>query len=298
MAMQYQYMDPQLFAKVANLNLVARLVVEGMIAGLHKSPYHGFSVEFSEYRKYCEGDDLKNLDWKVFAKCDKYYIKTFQEETNLKCYLLLDTSGSMGFGGEGRLSKFQYACYTAAALAYLMIRQQDAVGLVAFDEKIHKYLLPRSNPQHLRDILTTLEDMQPSIETSISGAFHELAERLKRRGLIIVLSDLLDNVEDLVNGLAHFRHKKHEIVVFHILDDNELDFPYDDLIDFEDMETGRRLQVHARLLREQVQDKVGQYLRDVQGRCAEHAIDYVRVRTSQPIHSVLINYLSKRTRLG
>jgi len=298
MPTQYTYLDPKLFAKVANLKLVARLVVEGVIAGLHKSPYHGFSVEFSEYRKYCVGDDLKDLDWKVFAKCDRYYVKLFEEETNLKCHLVLDTSGSMGFGGDGRLNKFQYACYSAAAMAYLMIRQQDAVGLVAFDREIHTYLAPKSSPQHLRDILTTLEHMKPSTETNIAGAFHELAERIKRRGLIIVFSDLLDDPEGMITGLAHFRHKKHEVVVFHVLDDAEIDFPYDDLIDFEDMETGKRLQVHARLLREQVCAKMDQFLRDVQGRCAEHAIDYVRVRTSTPIHLTLVNYLSKRSRLG
>jgi len=295
---QYTYLDPQLFAKVANLKLVARLVVEGVIAGLHRSPYHGFSVEFSEYRKYCIGDDLKNLDWKVFAKSDKYYIKTFQEETNLKCYLVLDTSGSMAFSDGKRLSKFQYACYCAAAMAYLMTRQQDAVGLVAFDRTIHTYLVPRSNPQHLRDILATLEKLRPSSETNISGAFHQLAERIKRRGLIIVFSDLLDDPEGMMTGLAHFRHKKHEVVVFHILDDNEVDFPYDDLVDFEDLETGKRLQVHARLLRDQVREKVAEFLRTIQGRCAEHAIDYVRLRTSLPIHLALINYLSKRSRLG
>ncbi|MCX8036370.1 MAG: DUF58 domain-containing protein [Candidatus Sumerlaeia bacterium] len=298
MPLQYTYMDPQLFAKVANLKLIARLVVEGVIAGLHKSPYHGFSVEFSEYRKYCPGDDLKNLDWKVFAKCDRFYIKTFEEETNLKCYLVLDTSGSMGFGGERRLTKFQYSCYSAAAMAYLMIRQQDAVGLAAFDRTIHTYLVPKSSPQHLRDILATLEHMKASTETNIAGAFHELAERIKRRGLILVFSDLLDDPEGMIKGLAHFRHKKHEVVVFHILDDSEIDFPYDELIDFEDLETGRRLQVHARLLREQVRAKVGDFLRDVQGRCTEHAIDYIRLRTSTPIHLALVNYLSKRSRLG
>jgi uncharacterized protein (DUF58 family) len=298
MAQQHKYLDPQLFAKVANLHLLARLVVEGVIAGLHRSPYRGFSVEFSEYRKYCDGDDLKNLDWKVFAKCDKYYIKTFQEETNLKCYLVLDTSGSMGFHDADRLAKFEYACYSAAALAYLMVRQQDAVGLVAFDRMIHTYLAPKSSPQHLRDILTTLESLRPSKETDVSGAFHELAERIKRRGLIMVFSDLLDDPERMITGLAHFRHKKHEVVVFHVLDDNEIDFPYDDLIDFEDLETGRRLQVHARLLREQVREKVGAFMHDIRGRCAEHAIDYVRLRTSSPIHLPLINYLSKRSRLG
>jgi uncharacterized protein (DUF58 family) len=298
MPTQYTYLDPTLFAKVANLKVIARMVVEGVIAGLHKSPFHGFSVEFSEYRKYCPGDDLKNLDWKVFAKCDRYYIKTFQEETNLKCYLVLDTSGSMGFGGDHRLTKFQYACYSSAAMAYLMIRQQDAVGLVAFDQNIHTYLVPKASPQHLRDVLTTLERLKPSTETNIGGAFHELAERIKRRGLIIVFSDLLADPEEMITGLAHFRHKKHEVVVFHILDDNEIDFPYDDLIDFEDMETGRRLQVHARLLREQVKAKVEEFLRDVQGRCAEHAIDYVRLRTSVPIHLALVNYISKRSRLG
>ena len=293
---KYKYLDPTMLARVANLQLVARLVVEGMISGLHKSPHQGFSVEFAEYRQYQPGDDLRYLDWKVYAKKDRLYLKTFQEETNLKAYLLLDCSGSMGFG-SGALTKFEYGAYLSAALSYLMIRQQDAVGLVAFDTGIRKFLSPRSSPQHLKDVLVSLESLRPSERTDTSKTFHDLAERFRRRGLIIVITDLFDDPEAVMQGLAHFRHKKHEVVLFHLLDRAEVDFPYDDLIEFEDMETGETIQVQSRMARAQVREAVETFMEDYRRRCADHRIDYVRVLTDRPVEQTLLSYLAKRSRL-
>ncbi len=294
---RYRYLEPVLLAKLANLNLVARLVVEGFISGLHKSPYQGFSVEFAEYRKYCPGDNLRHIDWKVFAKSDRYYIKRFQEETNLKCTILLDASASMGYA-SGDISKFQYACYAAASLAYLMIRQRDSVGLVIFDRDVRTYIAPKSNPRHLRDILITLEHSKPGSQTNLSDVFHILAQRMKRRGLIICLSDLFDEPEAVMRGLAHFRHKKHEVIVFHTLDPYEKGFPFDALAEFEDMETGRRMQVYARTLRQAYLAAFNKFCAEYRTHCAEHKIDYVPLLTSIPLDILLVSYLSKRSRLG
>ena len=294
--LKYKYFDPAMFSRIANLEMVARLVVEGMISGMHKSPHQGFSVEFAEYRQYMPGDDLRHIDWKVFGKKDRLYLRQYQEETNLKAYILLDCSGSMKFGSTG-LTKYEYGAYLSAALSYLMIRQQDAVGLVAFDNEIRKFLAPRSSPQHLKDILVTLEHLQPSERTDTSKTFHDLAERFKRRGLIIVVTDLYDDPEAVMQGLAHFRHKKHEVLLFHILDPSEIDFPYDDLIEFEDMETAARMQVQARMARKDVVEAVEKFMEDYRRRCADHNIDYVRVVTSAPVEQSLLVYLGKRGKL-
>ncbi|MBN1903064.1 DUF58 domain-containing protein [Candidatus Sumerlaeota bacterium] len=293
----FQYLDPALLTRLANLNLVARLVVEGFISGLHKSPYQGFSVEFAEYRKYCPGDNLRYLDWKVLAKSDRYYIKRFQEETNLKSMILLDASGSMGYA-SGSISKLQYACYAAASLAYLMIRQQDSVGLAAFDSELQTYLVPRSHPRHLKDILLALERQKAGRETDLQGVFNLLAQRLKRRGLIIILSDLFDHPESVMRALAHFRHKKHEVIVFHILDACEKEFPFKELVEFEDLETGERLPIQPRLIRESYLKEMERFCDTYRTMCGEHKIDFVPLVTNAPLDVLLINYLSKRSRLG
>jgi len=297
MQKHYIYLDPVLLSKLSNLNLVARLVVEGFITGLHRSPYQGFSVEFSEYRKYCPGDNLRHLDWKVLAKSDRYYIKRFQEETNLKATILLDASGSMGYK-SGVLTKFQYACYAAASLAYLMIRQQDSVGLVVFDTDLRTFIAPHANPRHLKNILLALEQEKTGSETSLSSVFHTLAQRLKRRGLIIVLSDLFDDPEAVMHGLAHFRHKKHEVILFHILDPYEKEFPFEDLTEFLDIETGQTMPVYPRLIRESYIRECEKFCEEYRIRCAQHGIDYVQLITSIPLDILLVNYLSKRSRLG
>src|SRR5258707_312110 len=193
-----KYLQPDVVAKLVNMELVARLVVEGFITGLHKSPYHGFSVEFAEHRQYMPGDDIKRLDWKIYGKTDRYYIKQFEEETNLKSYLIVDASRSMGFSSEGRMPKFEYASYIAAALAHLMIQQRDAVGLTLYDEKIRTHMPPHATKAYLREILRQLESSQPGNKTGTANSLHEIAERIKRRGLVIILSDLFDKPEEVM----------------------------------------------------------------------------------------------------
>ncbi|NQU43056.1 DUF58 domain-containing protein, partial [bacterium] len=276
---QSRFYDPRLFAKVANLQLIARTVVEGMISGRHKSPFRGFSVEFSEYRKYTQGDDLKHIDWKVLAKSDKIYVKEFEAETNLRAYMLLDVSGSMGYGSGKNLTKLEYASYCLACLAYLMIRQQDAVGLVAFDDEIRSFLAPRNSPQHLRNIVMILEDLKAGRQTNLSESFHRLAERIHRRGLILVFSDFLDDPERIAAGLAHFRHKRHEVVLFHLIDPEEEDFSFREYVEFEDLETGTRLPVHARLTAGSYRQRFKEFLSDVKRRCAEINVEHVPLRT-------------------
>lgn len=306
-----RYFDPRLFARMANLEFIARHVVEGMITGRHQSPFHGFSVEFSEYRKYAPGDDPKHIDWKVMAKSDRVYVKQFEAETNLRAYILLDVSGSMGYGHgaaggggwAGRdedkgLTKLQYCSYATAAMAYLLIRQMDAVGLVTFDREIRSFLAPKSGPQQLRAILTTLEQQEAHEETNISSSFHLLAERLHRRGLILVFSDFLDDPEQIVRGLSHFRHKKHEVILFHVKDADEEDFPFLDFLEFEDMETQQRLPVQARLVGPRYRERFRQFTQDLQRRCAEQGIEYVPLRTDTPVEVALLRYLGKRARLG
>lgn len=292
-----QYLNPEIAAQLSRLDLVARLVVEGFITGLHQSPYHGFSVEFSEYRQYMPGDPLRDIDWKVFGKTDRLYVKQYEEETNLKAYLLLDASGSMNYG-SGSLTKFLYAAYTCAALSHLMLRQRDAVGLVAFDNGIQNYVPPRSVGSHLHTVLKTLEATEPSGEdTDLAKTFHDLADRIVRRGLIVVLSDLMDDPQALLSGLKHFRHRKHEVIVFHILDPRERDLEFNSETRFVDLESGASVTTEpwhiAPAYKTHMDDLVGRFRRE----CHESLIDYVLLDTAEPFDTALFNYLAKRKRL-
>jgi len=293
----YRYIEPEAVAKLGRFNLVAKAVVEGFVTGLHRSPYHGFSVEFSEHREYTPGDNLRDIDWKVLGKTDRFYVKRYEEETNLKAYILLDTSGSMAYKSNG-LSKFEYGCYLAASLAYLMVRQQDSVGLVAFDEAINVFLPPHSTTLHLNTVLHTLEELKPGKTTRISKTFHDMAETIKRRGLIVIISDLYDEPREVVRGLRHFRHKRHEVIIFHLFDPAELDFPFRALTDFVDMETGERLQADPKYVRDEyikhVQEFIAAYKRD----CSQGTIEYVMASTATPYDMMLTSYLGKRKRLG
>jgi uncharacterized protein (DUF58 family) len=291
------YLKPEVVSRLSRLDLVARLVVEGFITGLHQSPYHGFSAEFSEYRQYMPGDALRDLDWKVFGKTDRLYIKQYEEETNLKAYLLLDASASMSYG-SGNLTKFQYAAYTAAALSHLMLRQRDAVGLITFDQNIQQYLPPRSVGSHLHALLSTLQNTSPDgSDTDLAAAFHDLAERIKRRGLIIVLSDLFDDPDSLLSGLKHFRHRNHEVVVFHILDPRERDLNFDRETRFVDLETGSQIATEpwhiAPAYREHMENLINRFRQE----CRDSLIDYVLLDTEEPFDTALFNYLAKRKRL-
>ena len=292
-----RYLDPATVGKLQNLELKARLIVEGYIAGLHRSPYHGFSVEFAEYRPYMPGDSIKTIDWKVFAKTDRTYVKVFEEETNLIANLLVDKSGSMGFPVEGT-TKLEYAGMLAASLTYLLVRQQDAVGLCVFDDTVRRLIPHRSVRKQLFQILHTLEGIAPGAKTSISPALHEMAERMSRRGLVVLISDLMDDPEEVLMGLKHFRHRQHEVIVFHVLDPRELDVDYKEEVEFEDLETGEKLRVEPAFLREQFRRDVRAWIDKLERGCRNHQIDYHLLRTDTPFDVALTAFLGKRARMG
>ncbi len=292
-----KYLEPEALAKLANLNLVARLVVEGFISGLHRSSYRGISVEFAQHREYIPGDDPKHLDWKVFARTEKYYVKQYEEETNLKAHILVDASASMAYKSAGSLSKFEYACFLAASLAYLMVKQQDSVGLVTFDETIRKNIPPKPGATHLKVILDCLEKTNPGKETHIKGIFRDFSQMVKRRGLIIVISDLLDEPSEVISGLRHFRHRKHEVIVFHLLDHEELTFPFTKTTVFSDLETGERLTVNPGSIRQQYMDSINEFLKEYKQGCFESDMDYFDVDTSTPFDICLSSYLVRRQKL-
>jgi uncharacterized protein (DUF58 family) len=273
-----RYLDPEVISKLRSMDLRARLVVEGFIAGLHKSPYHGFSVEFAEHRQYMPGDEIKHVDWKVYGKTDRFYVKQFEEETNLKLYLLLDASASMGFGSRN-LTKLQYASYLAAALTYLM-------------------LPPRSITSYLHVILKELETIQPSDRTDIGDTLHHIADRVKRRGLVVLFSDLLDDPNKVISGLKHFRHRKHEVIVFHILDPMELTFEFGSDAVFRDLETGEQIVTQPVHIRNEYRRHVQAFVDTYRRTCREDRIDYALLNTQEEFDRALFQYLLKRKRIG
>jgi uncharacterized protein (DUF58 family) len=283
--------------RLAGLEIRARAVVEGFVAGLHKSPYKGFSVEFAEHRQYMPGDPVRNIDWKVFAKSDRYFVKEFEEETNLRAYLVLDASASMGFA-SGEVGKFEYARTLAASLSWLMLRQQDSVGLLLFDQGIRRFIPPRSAGHHLRVLLTELEAARPSSGTGIAKTLHELALRIRRRGLVFLMSDLFDDPDEVLRGLRHFRHRRHEVVVFHLLDQAEREFGFDREAIFRDMESGREMLVRPWELRAEYRGAVDAWIARLRDGCREAGVDYVPIDTSTPFDTALHAYLRKRSRLG
>jgi uncharacterized protein (DUF58 family) len=292
------FLDPAVVARLSHLDVRARFVVEGFISGMHRSPFHGFSVEFAEHRPYMQGDPLKNLDWKVWARSDRLLIKQYTEETNLRCHLLMDLSGSMAFKSErAAMSKFDYAQSLAAALAYLMLQQQDAVGAMLFADKPLRYLPARAVRSHLDELLKALGAAQPQGKTRLGPALHELAERIKRRGLIVLLSDLMDTPADVLLGLQHFRHRRHEVVVFHILDPDEVDFPYTDTATFVDLESGERLTTEPWEIAKRYRERLAEWSARYAHVCRENRIDYVRLDTRTPFDKALLAYLEKRSRL-
>ncbi len=291
------YLDPNTISKLARMDLKARFVVEGFITGLHKSPYHGFSVEFAEHRQYMPGDEIKHIDWKVYGKTDRFYIKQYEEETNLKAHILLDASASMAFQAEKALPKLEYGSYLAASLAYLMLRQQDAVGLVTFDQNIRTLIPPKAALNHIHLILGELDRVKAGGQTKVSSTFHQLAEKIKRRGLIIVISDLFDNPTEVLAGLKHFRHRNHEVIVFHVLDRYEHEFPFDREAIFEDMETGERILTQPWQIRADYQQQIRDLTRFYKLKCREHLIDYMPLDTTSFYDIALLAYLSKRQKL-
>ncbi len=297
---KYRFVQPEALARLGRINLIARAVVEGFITGLHRSPYHGFSVEFSEHREYVPGDNPRDLDWRAMARTNRYYIKQYEEETNLRAHVLLDCSASMAYRyHEDKLTKLEYGCCLAASLAFLLTRQQDPVGLVTFDERIRDFLPPRASTRHLNRLLQRLEAVKPGGGTGLSATFHDLAERIKKRGLIVIVSDLLgesDDEREVMRGLSHFRHKKHEVLLFHVMDAAELDFPFGRLSEFVDMETGERLQADPAYIREEYQRNVRAFVESYRRDCATGNIDYVPANTTTPYDWLLRAYLDKRNR--
>lgn len=289
--------DPQGLAAVSRMELVARHAVEGFLSGRHPSPFHGSSVEYADHRPYTVGDEIRSLDWKLLAKTDKHYIKLYEDQTNLRCTLMLDVSKSMDFAGGERMTKLSYGCHLAAALGYLMLRQNDAVGLALFDNQLRQYLPARSTASHFRRMLDVLEETQAQHESGMAGVLHELAGRLKRRGLIVIISDLLDHSDALLKALGHFRYRKHEVIVFHVMDPDELSFPYEKLSRFKDMEGAGMVVTNPANVRNRYLERLEAFLKQVKGVCLEQDVSYQLLRTDAVWDKALSAFLAKRSRL-
>ncbi len=294
----YRYLEPTALARVKNLAVVARGVVEGFISGLHSSPYKGFSVEFAEHREYTSGDDPRHLDYRMFARTDRLYIKQYEEETNMRVQILLDTSGSMGYSHAERLTKLEYGSYLTAVLSYLMTRQQDSVGLTSFDTAVRLDMPARSSPRHFNDMMRWLEAIKPGGDTDIAETLHRLANRFKRRCLVVLISDLYDEPEEVIRALHHFRHRRHEVILFHVLDKAEIEFPFNEVIAFHDLETNQRLQVDPAYVRDVYRKQICEFIETYRRACAEAQIDYVLSDTSTPYDFMLTRYISSRNRQG
>jgi len=291
-----KYLRPETVALLNSMSLRARLVVEGYIIGHHRSPYHGFSVEFAEHRSYGPGDEIKHIDWKLFGKTDRLYVKRYEEETNLRAHIILDTSKSMLYS-SAEVSKLSYANSLAASLSYLMINQQDAVGIAKFSEKIDTFIPPKARPSHLNLILSQLDDKDSGNDTQIGMVLHELADRIKKRGMVILISDLLDKPENIMKGLKHFRHQNQEVIVFHIQDRKESEFDFDTRTKFFDMETGEEIVTEPWHIRSNYNELISKLERNYKSNCRENLIDYVPLFTDQSLDIGITEYLTKRGKL-
>jgi uncharacterized protein (DUF58 family) len=288
------YFDPKVLAGIANLGLRARWVVEGLMSGVHKSRAKGFSVEFEEHREYSPGDEIRRIDWKALGKFDRYYIKEYEDETNLRAYLVLDASASMNYASDG-ITKFDYGCTLTASLAYLILKQQDAAGVVTFSDKVEAFVPPRAKRDYLLQILHALENRGPAGETNVGKILENIAGQIRRRGLIVLVSDLLDEPEQILKGLRQFRFKGNDVIVFHLLDPAELELPFDGNILFEDLEAAS-LQIIAdpRAIRTTYKQVVQEFIADMRKQCHADAIDYQLISTATPLDQALASYLSWR----
>jgi len=289
-----KYLRPDVIAQVRRLDLKARFIVEGFISGLHRSPFQGFSVEFSDYRKYAPGDDLRTIDWNVYAKTDRFYIKKFRAETNCDAYLLVDQSASMFYGTPGLMNKMDYAICLAAGLAYLMIQQQDSVGLCTFDETVRTFMPAKSTRSQLTRILGELTKAAPLGKTDLAKAIHEVALRVRKRGLVIVLSDLLCDPEPVVKALHHLKYRGHDLIVFQILDKAEAEFTFDGPVRFVDPETGATVDADARAYRKGYLDALHQFIENYRRECHAVRADFHQIDTSMTFDKSLMNYLMER----
>ena len=292
-----KYLHPEVAAKLGNMSLRARLVVEGYIIGLHKSPYHGFSVEFAEHRAYGPGDEIRHIDWKLYGKTDRYYVKQYEEETNLRSHLIMDISKSMTYRSKN-ISKLEYASYLTAALSYLMLNQKDGIGLILFDKKIQSFIPPRSTSSHLNTIFSQLDQINPGEDTQLGNVLHEMADRIKKRGLVILISDLFDDFDAIIGGLKHFRYNKQEVIVFHILDRQELNFNFNTRTRFKDMETGELVTTEPWQIRNSYKDLMLKFQDKYRKQCRKRLIDYIPLFTDHDLDIALSQYLRKREKLG
>jgi uncharacterized protein (DUF58 family) len=291
---QKSYFDPKVLASISNLYLRARWVVEGMMSGIHRSRSKGFSVEFEEHREYSPGDEIRRIDWKALGKFDRYFIKEYEDETNLRAYVLLDTSASMDYASDG-ITKFDYGCTLSASLAYLILKQQDAAGMVTFSNRIEAFIPPRAKRDYLMQILNALENRGPTGETNVGKILEDIAGQLKRRGLVILISDLLDDPEQIVKGLRLFRFKGNDVIVFHLLDQAELDLPFDGNILFEDIEDANlRVIADPKAIRQAYHQVVTEFVTHMRKECHDSAIDYQLISTATPLDQALASYLSWR----
>lgn len=289
-----KYLKPEVINQIKRLDLRAQFVVKGFLQGLHASPFHGFSVEFSEHRKYTVGDDPKDIDWLVYAKTDKYYVKRFEAETNITGYLAMDLSKSMGYTYRQELTKFDYSICLAAALSYLMIYQQDPVGLITFDDRIRDSLPPKSKRTQLGNLLSHLSRLQPTGQTDIANSITQIAAMLRHRSLVMIFSDLLTDAERVIHSLRVLRHGGHDVILFHVLDEAEVNFPFDGVVEFEEPETSERLQVDANSYRNEYAAELESFRETFRRECSQSGIDYVELDTSMQFDKALMEYLVSR----
>ncbi|MBI2945222.1 MAG: DUF58 domain-containing protein [Candidatus Wallbacteria bacterium] len=294
-----RYLSPSVIAQIGRLDLVARMVVEGTLAGEHKSRFHGFNIEFAEHRQYFPGDELKHIDWKLYAKSDRYYVKQYEENTSLRAYILLDCSHSMAYpeeAGASALTKLMYARYLAAALAYLTLHQGDSVGIVTFSDHVRQTVAPRSHPSHLERILGAVDRNEAAERTDFFRIFQEFSGHIKRRALVIVLSDFFDEYDRIMQGVKFLKFLKHELILLHVLTPQEIDFPFEDYTNFIDMESGSNLWIDPRIIREKYKSAMQQYIHRLSQECRYRHIDYALFRTDQPFEVNLARFLAMRAR--
>lgn len=290
-------LDPAVLAKLGGLKLRVRAITEGVLTGLHRSPHHGQSIEFAEHREYSPGDELRHLDWKALGRFDRYYVKRYEQETNLRAHLVVDASGSMGFrGAEDRLTKFEYASALAASVAWLLVRQQDAAGLVLASDRVVRALPPRAAPSHVGNLVEALEQAAPAGETRLGAALDWIVENARRRATVAIFSDLLDADPAVMKRIAQLAKRKHEVTLFHVLDPAELDFPYDDPTLFTSMEDGRSVEATGRDVRRGYLEELNRWLEEVRRAAAEADVDYTLCRTDVPVDEVLLPFMARRAR--
>lgn len=292
-----RFLHPEAIKRIARMDLRARHIVEGFLSGLHRSPYFGQSVEFRQHREYVHGDDLRHVDWKVWARQDRLYIKQFEEDTNLRCLLMVDVSNSMRYG-NGPLTKYEYGCTVAATLAYWVLRQQDGVGSVAFDERIRAKVPILSKRNHLFAILESLNVSEPADKTDLGDLLKQVAETYPRRGMVVIISDLFSDVDQTLRGLRLLRQRGHDVMVFHIMDDDELEFPFSGPTRFEGLESDDFINCNPRALRDAYLEAVEEFLKHVRRECAKQCVDYALIRTSEPLDAALATYITRRIGMG